>query len=187
MAEPPGDFAHDWARYYDGIPPLGHMLRCEVPDRWTRFHALPESKRLADTPAERAIILDRANRLADRPFGLSGALWLSAVTGPGFGQGPVRRHRLVRAMEFADEDPCDEESRIRAVHANRVDWRPGAFDRLFGEIAEDQERALFFDPGTGVVLAPYDGGFDIICAGQGQRTALEQEFRRWMSARPDKL
>ncbi|WP_425586206.1 DUF3885 domain-containing protein [Streptomyces sannanensis] len=41
-----------WESNWPGTLPLGHLLRSAWPDRWVRFHSLPESKRYADTEAE---------------------------------------------------------------------------------------------------------------------------------------
>ncbi len=41
-----------WDRRWRECPPFAHWLRDHYPDRWVRFHSLPESKRYPDDEAE---------------------------------------------------------------------------------------------------------------------------------------
>lgn len=73
---PAAEFLREWRRITgadtpgaDEIFPMGHVMRYRCQSNWTRFHALPRSKRYADTPDEMEIILSRANALLRACFG----------------------------------------------------------------------------------------------------------------------
>lgn len=46
------------------LPPVGHVLRSAIAERWLRIHSLPHSKRYAETEPEYDELLRRHNELA---------------------------------------------------------------------------------------------------------------------------
>ncbi|WP_441316269.1 DUF3885 domain-containing protein [Epibacterium sp. Ofav1-8] len=187
---PPAEFSQVWRRLFSETPPLGHVLRYDFSDYWTRFHALPESKRYADANHDWDTVLSRANTLTTECFGDHARVWV--VTGyfadlMPKGNGLPVRMSMTKAMNWIDEseDPSDqfEITFFAKVH----DWKPRSLDGLFGEIANDRERAVLFSENTQTVLAPYGGGFDIISLLPGKINELESRYRTWMSDRSDRL
>ena len=185
-------FETDWSVRSGKTPPFGYILRDRFYGRWTRFHALPKSKRYADSLTERECILRRAERIGNALFGQERMLWLATcefkspneaereTQVPGFPQPIPFQHSL---KDFKDEDgPSDWQ-----VHALETSWNFGAFKTLFGELAEGRASAVWFDPATGRVLAPYDGGFDLILESRFRAAYLSERFRTWMSERKDRL
>jgi hypothetical protein len=83
------------------------------------------------------------------------------------------------------EEPEDQVP--RTFFSKQVLCKPPSLDWLFTEVAEERENAILFDEGQSTVLAPYDGGFDVISLQRGMIDALETKFGSWMSERPDKL
>lgn len=184
------EFSRAWYKAFGETPPLGHILRRDFHANWTRFHALPESKRYAETDVEKNIILSRANTLAEACFDGLEVLWVVTAQ---YNDSDLETNDLVAklSMEPAfswidlEEEPEDQ---IKVVfHATPVPWEQSSLDWLFAEIAEEQERAIFFSEQNGIVFAPYDGGFDVICLRLEKIRTLEVSFRTWMSERPDKL
>lgn len=47
---------------------MPYSLRSAFPDKWVRFHSLPESKRYPDSEREYGIVLDRYNAVLDELF-----------------------------------------------------------------------------------------------------------------------
>lgn len=184
-------FERAWKDVFGATPPLGHYLRADFYEFWTRFHALPKSKRYAENRAERQTILDRGNLLGSACFSHEEPVWLVScpfaelVEGAGSATDFDLWPRLQMRCAFECEDPGEIERYV--AFADMVTWRPGAFDDLLGNIAQDRCRALLFSPASGRVMAPYDGGFDIISPDQSWIGVLEQRYRGWMSARMDKL
>ncbi|NKB26467.1 MAG: hypothetical protein GKR99_02440 [Rhodobacteraceae bacterium] len=184
------DFAQVWLRFFGETPPLAHVLRHDFFECWTRFHALPEAKRYADTDDERAIVLCRANKLATACFGERTRIWVA--TGhftdlPAEDDDITVRMNITKAMTWVDCSDREEDQSEMTFFAVAFDWKPHALDNLFVEIANFQERAILFSQETRTVLAPYDGGFDIISLRPGLIGALESDYRAWMSTRPDRL
>lgn len=192
-AQPPSsplDFSKAWQRSFGETPPLGHLLRHDFSDHWTRFHALPESKRYADTKEEQAIILLRANALTTRIIGDQAQVWVVTgyPTGATFDEKtlPVRMG-MAEVMTSVDRRQEVGNPFELTFFACAHDWTSNSLDGLFGQIADDQEKAILFSDETQTVLAPYDGGFDIISLQPGKIRDLETKYQSWMSRRADRL
>ncbi len=69
----------------------------------------------------------------------------------------------------------------------KIYWTSSDLDNALTDIADDRERAIFFSVSAKTVLAPYDGGFDVISLDTQKILRLEAKFSDWMSNRPDKL
>lgn len=172
-------FRSDWSRAYGAALPLGYVLRVEFPAQWTRFHALTAAKRYATTDDEMADILSRANTLATSCFAENADIWLARCRIPGGPPAPAF------ARQYEHRDHAAES--LVEVQADLFPWLPGAHDSVFRAIAEDVDRLLFFDPTTAVVLAPYDGGFDLIDPDSARAQARRRRFADWLSPRADGL
>ena len=62
-----------WEENWPGGHPVADELKYRFPDRWVRFHSLPESKRYPDTPAEYDELLHRHNTVLAELCGRRGA------------------------------------------------------------------------------------------------------------------
>ena len=179
----PKAFIEGWSRQFSDVPAAGWLLRTAFPDRWVRFHALPGSKRYAETAAERQVILQRARQLGDTLFGQERRIWLVKHIG-WFARNEVEDHRpapgYLMPVRSGDDSPAD----LLCVAISRPSWPPKGFADLTIDIAEDHSRALFADLDSGRVLAPYDGGFDLISATSSERDALRETFLGWLSSHP---
>jgi len=190
MSQPATDFAKEWNARFGHIPPLGYLLRFELPDRWTRFHALPGSKRSAQTSAEQDEVLRRANALAAAIFAESTSLWLCVPVYPGShgaGRKLINQFGLTPALTWTDPtDPPDERTEV-IFHAAQLDWAPNVVDPVVLSVAKGEAQAVIFCPESGLVLSPYEGGFDLILDTSDRVRQIEHDFSGWMSDRPDKL
>ncbi len=171
-----------WTAHFGATLPIGHRLRLAYPERWVRFHALVDATRYASSAAERTEILSRANQIAAVCFEGAPSVWLmSSVFGDPAANPLLHLYNLNKAFSWQDqEDP----EHFGDCYAQEVRWENGKFDPMFEAIAADHARALIFAPTTGTVLAPYDGGFDVISSRSDTVTAM---FSGWLSPRTDGL
>lgn len=187
------NFGKDWESRFGDVPPLGYLLRSRRPDQWTRFHALPESKRSAETRTERRIILDRAAEIAEFLFGSKKDVWLATCSLTYAGDRRAKRKRIVGVetplpFVFSRDESCFFGDQVQVeVYADRTIWRPGHQDALLTKIADDRENALWFEPSSGRVFAPYDGGFDIVVENSNVVARAEEKYSAWMSDLDSKL
>lgn len=173
------DFAHDWHDVFGVTPPLGYLLRQDFAADWLRFHALPDAQRYGVTQDDAATILQRANALADACFGAANDLWITS--------GATSLADLGLDLPPALQATVPDDAAPMAFHAARIVWSPQSLDGLFAAIADDACRAVLFSPPNLIALAPYDGGFDVICRDPTRRDELRARFQDWMSDRADGL
>ena len=191
MARPaPSAFLPLWRGVFDACPPIGFALRETHFERWTRFHALPGSKRYAETPAERAEYRARANRLAEEVLGAPAPISISTArfgNDPPEPDGPEHRLRLAPVLTWVEPEDDPEDERGIGVHAGPFDWRPGSLDALFDEIGADQVSAVLFSPRRETLLAPYEGGFDVLLPDPQALARLQARHPDWRPPDPHGL
>ena len=195
--------ASDFQRLWDAVSPktapVSHNLKYAYPDRWFRIHSLPGSKRYAETPEERNILLCRQNALMADLLGNGEPAVL--VTGDFCFPSPAAAHMtirdpLFRFYAFTQLEPIDLHASYpeefepgllyRPVFAETI-WSPHRHDPLLMGIADDTLRALFVSPGSYAVVAPYDGGIDCLLKDTATRDAYKAKYQQWLSPRDDGL
>jgi hypothetical protein len=179
------EFEADWRRLRGDLVPLAYLLRCkDIP--WVRFHALPLSKRYAETKEEYETVLTRANQLALETLGDAAECWLIQCAYPGFSGllNQVGGETAVPAFGFRPEDDAENWS----VYGNLTTWRPTHFDELLRAIADDELHYVsWMNRKSGAIFAPYDGGFDLFPPTEAAVEKLSQSYKDWLSPHPLRL
>jgi hypothetical protein len=176
------EFFDFWRERFPNTPPISSAVRDNHLDRWVRRQALPASKRHADTPEDVAEVLYRANAIGDALFRQQPDCWLvkasyTATLNPKLGS---------LWLEYAfDLDPSEAEGAKVGVYAMRTRWTTGAFNHVLREIADaDIYSLMWVGTATGVVFAPYDGGFDLIFPTANGASMFEAFRPEWRSTQP---
>jgi hypothetical protein len=187
-------FNEYWDSTYGDCSPIGYLLRNALPERWVRFHSLPESKRYADDESECLIILERQNAV------------LSALS-------PRNADLVFISCGYSESvDPSRTEAELnvvdptaqfwRTIVQNEEDdyknywhpfmsvwpWTTGAFDSILRLVADNTiAHTLIVNPKDHWVFHPYDGGVDVILRSVDERNQLKRKFQAWLSQRSDGL
>jgi len=169
-----------WERHFGELPPVAHLLRRAIPERWLRIHSLPGSKRYADTEAETTELLRRHNEVAAEILGADAdaALYLrlTDVEAPPWARG-LERVEPDRKLVDGDED--------WTVSGFRIRWRERGCDALIRDVADDRwEAVVLLNPRTGEVYAPYDGGADLFVSSRERVAELRERWAEWLSSHP---
>ena len=193
------DFTLFWNQAFPGAVPLGYLFRHYFPGRWVRFHSLPQSRRYPENEADWAMLLDRQNTILEAVIGRPAPVAL--VTGYYAWAESVGVENLLAetalhrfdytalppvALESVDPEQYQPGDRYHPLFA-RVYWQRGAFDDVLREVAEDAVRCFWVSPEQQCLIAPYDGGLDVIVRDTPSRDALKARFRAWLSGREDGL
>jgi hypothetical protein len=187
----------NWPERFPGCEPIGYRLRELFPNRWVRFHSLPESKRYPENENEYEMILHRHNCILGELVGTGWSVVL-LTTGYSDAQQPVRTYPELDAL-----DPDAKPWRSVAMHsANREftdpsywhvfasarEWQPGLFDPLIRLVADDTvANVMIVHPDCRWLLHPYDGGMDVIAESPAARGLLWAAHKEWLSSRADGL
>ncbi|MGW7531106.1 DUF3885 domain-containing protein [Amycolatopsis sp. NPDC054798] len=187
---PDDDLSALWRRNWPEGPPHAHELKHTYPDRWVRFHSLPESKRYPETDAEYDIVLHRYNTVLDELFHgqevrVITANWSDTPEPPAQHArwNPGARHWMSMRTDENETDPAF----ITYIHlyASRRPWHTGLVDDLLRAAADDATRnAMITSLALDRIHHPYDGGADILLPTTGERDALKLRHTGWLSAYP---
>ena len=189
------EFIDYWSKEYPESFPIGHELKWVYEDRWFRIHSLPNSKRYADTEDEYKIILDRQNNLIEDLIGtgaeiaISFGLYTDDITNNNykeltdFGEFSkvltINLHKE-RPEEYEDETYFD-------IYTKIENWNKNDNNEILRAIADDEIRAMIVCPSKQCIIAPYDGGVDVIVNSIEVRNNLKLKYKDWLSEREDGL
>jgi hypothetical protein len=197
------EFQPIWSAATGKMPPVTYLFQGEFQDRWFRIHSLPESKRYADTPAEWQLLLQRQHTLLKDLLGAEKRLLLftgyythgEAEHATGF-QDFIAREAAFRELSFTplptvDLHVLDSEVYEPGAHywPLLAELAPNApqLEAILCAIADDISRAVFIGEHSHVLVAPYDGGVDIILPSSQLRDRYRHKYSAWLSARADGL
>ena len=184
-----------WDERWPGCSKLPSELRA-VRDRWVRFHALPGFKRYPETGNEYRIVLARHNTVLAE---LVAARELLVVT-VGYSDAaeprePCRSPETVAVHPGAtywtsvciDDEPAFES--WMHLYVSQLAWSAGCLDPLLRQVADDViADVLLADVGLRwlyhPLYHPYDGGMDVILSSSGERDAVRDRHRDWLSTHP---
>ncbi len=176
-----------WEDRFGVVLPLGHAVRAAFADRWFRIHSLADSKRYAEDDEERSALLKRQHVLAREVLGEHSACFIVVPRYEMIALGSKRTVKEFLELEFVCVRQVQENDREMSFLVAESLAAPASMEKPLLAIADDKERALWLNPATGEVFAPYDGGVDVICATPARRDLLAARFRDWLSPRPDGL
>lgn len=189
----------DWQAMLGPVPPgaqaWGGRRHPDLQRRSMRLHSLPGDKRYAECAAEMALILERQNALIDLLIGEETpyTLLFTRYGGDDLHAADYDRltdDRLTLLFSLSGDDCTPEpffswrpHGEVR-LYARQQRWVSGSEDALLAAVADDEIAGLLlFCPARGVLIAPYDGGVDLIAASLPQRLALRRQFSAWLPGR----
>lgn len=189
------EFASFWQTVWPDSPPIGHFFRHHFQDRWFRIHSLPQSQRYPANASDLEILLNRQNTILSDLLGEHSAIYL--VTGE-------YNHADEEIVEL---HPPDQLTSIASYHFTKLPpidlylldsgfyekgqtynpmfaaehWRSHQYDAILTDIAEDNLRLFFLSVTRNCIIAPYDGGMDIILADTATRDHYKAKYAAWLS------
>jgi hypothetical protein len=177
-----------WNARWPFSPPIPFLLRSLHPDRWVRFHSLPESKRYPETDAEYATLLLRHHAVLDELGAADACVVLSArfaddLTVPDDPESLATvQPGATHWRTFQNDDyfvvPAE-------LYASRIAYPSPEFDSFLRAAADDQlAHATIGPPDLRWLYHPYDGGADVIAESPFQRDQLRSKFAAWLSSHP---
>lgn len=204
-------FKQQWTRYFDNVPLITYTFKQHFAERWLRIHSLPNAKRYPDSESEWQVLLARQNQLLDELIGRNQPLYVVSGYYASTREPSSLSEQLHTSLNFkkwhslpiialCDGEPLNQAlseppiSDILYYHArvSAQTWQPSIFEPLLRAIAQDDCRAFFVSFGNyefaePVIIAPYDGGVDLIFANRQIRDSYKIKYQAWLSEREDGL
>ena len=189
------EFNKYWKTTYPESYPINHELKWIYPNRWFRIHSLPESKRYAESDSEYQIIFDRQNQLINDLIGedteiiISFGLYTDDIANDNYKQLPdFREFYKVQTIDFHKERPEEYEDEMQLdIYIKKDKWKKDSKNQMLKAIADEEIEAMFICPSKKCIVAPYDGGVDIIVDSTEKRDSLKIKCKDWLSKSKDGL
>ncbi len=183
------EFIGYWNKEYSESLPINYELKLVYPNRCFRIHSLPESKRYAETEDEYKIILDRQNQLINDLIGeksdvaISFGLYTNDITNDNYKQlTDFGEFQKVLTIDLHKERPQEHEDEMFFdIYVKIEKWENGKKDEILKAIADDEIRAMFVSLTEKCVIAPYDGGIDVLVDSTEKRDHLKYKYIDWLS------
>ncbi|MEH0153923.1 hypothetical protein V6R21_07225 [Limibacter armeniacum] len=187
------EFIDFWNTAYPETFPISHELKWVYPDRWFRIHSLPEAKRYADSEEEYNMIMARQNRLIEDLIGkeaevaISFGLYQNDIANDNYKELPdFGQFQKVLTIDLHKERPEEYDDKMYFNIFVRIEkWKKDGRNNLLKAIADDEIRAMFISPSEKCIIAPYDGGVDMIVDSTEIRDRLKVKYKDWLSDRED--
>ncbi|RZJ74038.1 MAG: hypothetical protein EOO45_09670 [Flavobacterium sp.] len=186
-----------WTNAYPLTPPIPHLFKHNYPERWFRIHSLPNAKRFADTDQEWDTIIYRQNKIITDLIGNnSEVLLVMGQYNKSNGNGDFKSEsESFDIYKFSNLDAIDlntvdyyqdYEDDMKYIPAFcKTTWTIDRHNKLLREIARDNVRAFFISPEQNILIAPYDGGIDIVLNDIETRDQFKTIYSDWLSSRED--
>ncbi|WP_051435819.1 hypothetical protein [Tenacibaculum sp. 47A_GOM-205m] len=187
------EFINYWKKEYPESFPINHEMKWIYPHRWLRIHNLPDSKRYAESEDEYNIILDRQNQLINDLIGEESeiAIFFGLYTNDKANDNykeltDFGRFIKVLTIDLYKERPEEyEDETYFDIYVKTEKWKSKSRDKILKAIADDEIRVMFISFIKKCVIAPYDGGVDIIVDSTEKRDRLKVKYSDWLSHQQD--
>lgn len=165
--------------------PVAHLLRTYHSQLWFRVHSLPESKRYAESTAEREIVFQRYRAFGTALLGANSTCLAIRSRPDPLDQSDPFASCADHGSTWNPFLDLTHEGEVWHSQVAEVRWEPQKLRPLLTAIAEDREGLiLFLAPGIDTIFAPYDGGADGFSFDPQIREQLKREFHTWRSPQP---
>jgi hypothetical protein len=173
-------FLTRWNALYPETPPINYLFKRLLPKRWARIHSLPEAKRYPQTKDEWRELERRQNAVIDHlvPQMTSVRIVINFIEIDNY---LFKAFDLENIGVFVDE----EGEAVFQSFMFETTWESHTLNPLLALIAGDQMRAFIMAPDC--LIAPYDGGMDIILKDPHTCWEFKRRFKAWLSIRADGL
>jgi len=170
------EFRNAWDAQYPECEPIGYLLKHAFGKRWVRVHSLPGGKRYPTTKPEWDELLDRQNRLIEHVVPSHTPIYMVVnSTSPD--------NYIFASFDLASIGSLRDGDVRLPSYVFVTTWETHTLNPLLTMIAEDVMRAFIVTPH--VLIAPYDGGVDVIARDVHEAGALKRTFHPWLSPRSD--
>lgn len=173
-------FQRFWAKNYPNSLPVSHLLKHAYPTRWLRIHSLPAAKRYADTNEEWVTLLDRQNTIINDLVPENAIIQVVINY--------IREDNILFKKYTFENIGVVVDKINETVYQSfnfKINWQNGTANDILKAIADDEIKGFFITKNQ--IIAPYDGGLDLIFKDESTRNIFREKYKNWLSERADGL
>jgi hypothetical protein len=144
VSDDKGELTRRWSQAWPECPPIGHLFRHRMPDRWVRFHSLPLGRRCPTGGADYLEILMRYNTVLAEFLDESGCTAIYLVTviydsgDLASGTEPIRLGLHPGAVPWTHAVDPENPEVAYDLYVSRQDFTPGDLDDPLRYVADDR-------------------------------------------------
>jgi hypothetical protein len=171
-------FLQEWQKRYPETLPISYQFKWKLPTRWIRIYSLPDAQRYPNDKTDWDILLSRQNTVIDHLITPGTPIqwvwnWLEHDSHI------FKAFPLARLGVFQN---VDAETEFESWLLDDT-WKSKRFDTFLIMIADESMRAFMIAPDC--LIAPYDGGMDIVFNDALVAQDFKRHFADWVSPRDD--
>lgn len=167
-----------WQLFVGGRPPLGPVLRLELPDRWVRIRALPSPGRVAVTDQQKRVARERHLAVSRAALGASAACIAYLTAWGDRLRGTWTRWEL--PPSWLDADTSEWLANAETFH-RELPWEGQDVEEIVNRVSQDRlgGRVSVLSRVSGAVYCPYDGGADLFFPQPSTAQRFREQFADW--------
>jgi hypothetical protein len=173
-------FLEYWNSLYPETPPINYFFKERLKKRWLRIHSLPQSKRYADTKEEWDILFHRQNTVIADLVGEDAAIKV-VVNFIEIDNYLFKSFNFINIGVFTDM----ERETVFQSFLFEITWQENTLNPMLIMIAQEEMRAFII--GDNCLIAPYDGGMDVVFKDGYTKGLFKEKYKDWLSVREDGL
>ncbi len=176
----PNKFRKYWSEHFHQSLPLGHLFKQNFPDKWLRIHSLPKAKRYAGNTTEWDILLNRQNTLINEIITQNTVIQVVVYY-------IKEDNPLFKKYKFENIGVTVDKINETVYQSFWVEvlWQTDTLNDILTAIANDEIEAFIIAEGH--LIAPYDGGVDLIFKEDFTINIFRDKYKNWLSERADGL
>jgi len=195
------NFEYQWNRRFPNRVPISYLFKLYFSNSWLRLHSFPNSKRYAESSLEMSQLLARQNNVIDDCLKDSSSIFI--VSGNFFiGDSQIPNYDQVAMLDYEFTagsrinlhttdpkyfDDGEDNDRYFIPMFIETRWNPNLHNDLLIKVANDETRAFFICFEKNIIIAPYDGGLDLIIEDPLLKNEIKKKYSELLSKRADQL
>lgn len=192
-------FDQHWNKVYPDLLPLSHLFKYYFSDCWIRLYSFQNGQRYANNDKEMQSLLEFQNEVISECLTPNQPLYivshqfqhptkiifeqnLNHLPYMFIASSPIYPYQV--DSKFYDEDQKDL---LLISLATQTIWQRHSHDDLLSQIANDEINAFLMPLDNQVIIAPYDGGIDLIIFDIQLKNQIKSKYLDRISSREDGL
>jgi len=194
-------FLEKWYQKFEKLPLVSNTFKDLSPQNFVRIHSLPKSKQYPENAIDKLELLKRQNSLISDFIGDGNSYYLVAADFTSDLNSGIKEFLLERYKNYFDisnfelffdinlakelpeyyESNIDGSSPAICFAVSEKVWNKNSIDQLLMAVAEDIfDNLLIISKEKNIVLAPYDGGVDMILENKKSVQNALQKYQDWL-------
>ena len=192
-------FEQHWHQLYPNILPLSHLFKYYFSDYWIRLYSFQNGQRYANHDNEMHSLLEFQNEVINECLIPNQSLYIVSHQFKHPTEIIFEQNLNHLPYKFVASSPIypyqvdskfyedDQKALLLISLSTQTIWQTHSHDILLSQIANDEINAFLMPLDNQCIIAPYDGGIDLIIFSTQLRNQMKSKYLDRISTRDDGL